>query len=324
MKKQAVSLLLLLVCLVTAALISCPNYPSPGEKDKKVKDGETETWNPAVYLSADLTRDAYAVIRSKGYEIEAPDETRSSYTAAHPDVKHITQQFDSVLNKDVFAFALHLTPDDDPSGPERVDRQRNEMKSDANSPEKLKGVRGETHKFVWKFRIPSGFVASPGFTHIHQLKPVGGDEIPTITLDLRKKSNGNEVVQLVYRPPAVGDGKASSNVYLVDNIPMADFFNQWVQVEEKVLYDDPPEYSIKVTRHSDGKKLLEYTYKAANWKNTEPFIMIRPGTTFVRPKWGIYRQITTDSAGMDSIPGLKDETVLFADFEQYERIGGTP
>ncbi|GHV70821.1 hypothetical protein AGMMS49928_20090 [Spirochaetia bacterium] len=307
MKKQAIYLLL--VCLVTAAaLISCPNYPDPSPG----------TWNPAVYLSADLTRDAYDLIRSKGYEIEAPDETRSSYTAAHPGVKHITQQFDPVLNKDVFAFTLHRTPDDDPSGAERKDRQRNEMKSDAHSPETLKGVRGETHKFIWKFRIPSGFTASSGFTHIHQLKPVGGDEIPTITLDLRKKSSGNEVVQLVYRPPAAG-GTASSNVYLVDNIPMADFFNQWVQVEEKVLYDDPPEYSIKITRHSDGKKLLEYTYNAANWKNPEPFIMIRPGTAFVRPKWGIYRQITTDSAGKNPIPGLKDETVLFADFEQHER-----
>ncbi|GHV96708.1 hypothetical protein AGMMS50293_30280 [Spirochaetia bacterium] len=318
--KQAVFLLQILVCLVTAAaLISCPNHPDPS----KDGDGETETWNPAVYLSADSTRDAYNVIRSKGYEIEVPDETRGTYTTKHPGEKHITQQFDSVLNKDVFAFTLHRTLDDDPSGPERKDRQRNEMKSDAQSPATLKGVRGEAHKFVWKFKIPLGFVASSGFTHIHQLKPVGGDDIPTITLDLRKKSGGNEVVQLVYRPPAAG-GTASSNVYLVDNKPMAGFFDQWVQVEETVLYDVPSEYSITITRQSDGMKLLEYTYNAANWNNPKPFVMIRPGNTFVRPKWGIYRQITTDSGGTIPIPGLKDETILFADFEQHERIRGTP
>jgi hypothetical protein len=261
-----------------------------------------------VRLTADAKRDAYAVIREQGYEVEVPDDI-------HGGIQHISQQFDPVLGKDVFAFTLHRSPDNDPTGPQRTDRQRNEMKSYDRSPDYLTGTRGEIHSFRWKFKVPAGFIGSAQFTHIHQLKAVGGDDsAPVITLTCRKKSSGGEFMQLIYRGPEAPDGTASKNIYLAE-VPLADFTGEWVEAEERVLYDDPPEYSIKVARIRDGAALLEYAYDAANYAFADPFITIRESNTFVRPKWGIYRQITS---GNKPIEGLRDETFLFADFEQNE------
>ena len=54
------------------------------------------------------------------------------------------------------------------------DRQRMEIKTYDKSPDNLVGVTGETVEYRWKFKLDSGFQPSASFTHLHQLKAVGG------------------------------------------------------------------------------------------------------------------------------------------------------
>jgi hypothetical protein len=204
----------------------------------------------------------------------------------------------------VFAFLLHLTPDND-RGVDS-DRQRNEIKTWDKSPAGMIAAKGETHTYRWKFKLPAGFKASTAFSHIHQLKPVakasGGDEIPVITLTARKKNP--DKLQLIYRAPATTT--ASPNTYLRE-VDLANFLGEWVHVEETVTYNTPSDYHIVITRLRDDKVLLEYTGAT--------LILWRSDTKLVRPKYGLYRQITANGA---PIKGLRDETLLYADFELHE------
>ena len=272
-----------------------------------VKEGDLGSGKYLTILNANVRRDAYEVIREKGYEIEVPDPS-------HPGVKHITQQFDPKLKRDVFVFHLHLSPDNDPTGPAK-DRQRNEMKSWEPSPDYLKGVRGEVVIYRWKFKLPADFAPTSRFTHIHQLKAVGGPDnaAPVITLTPRKKTAGELTMQVVYRGPMI-NGKDSSNIYLTE-VSLDDFLDEWVQAEERVYYGEKPEYKIGITRVKDGKSLLQYEYDAAKWTYKDEFLTIRSGNTFVRPKWGIYRSILDNDK---PIEGMKDETLSLADIQLEE------
>jgi hypothetical protein len=101
--------------------------------------------------------------------------------------RHITEVWDATLNQYVFEFYIHVTPDNDRCI--AFDRQRVEIKTYDASPDSLKGVTGETVTYKWKFKLPVGFQPSTSFTHIHQIKAVGGnDGDPLFTLTPRKGS----------------------------------------------------------------------------------------------------------------------------------------
>lgn len=108
-------------------------------------------------MNADGKIDTYKLIESYGYGVEVPD-------CGHP-IKHITQRFDTDLQKQVFAFVLHAQMDDDRCGAQ--DRQRTEIKTFGPSPESMKGHKGKTHIYKWKFKLDIGFQPSPHFCHIH-------------------------------------------------------------------------------------------------------------------------------------------------------------
>lgn len=119
-----------------------------------------------VFLTADSTQDPYSLIKSKGYGIEE--------TTLHPGFKHVTQMWDEVLDKEVFAFTMHRDIDGD--GDKRIDRQRLEMKTYGPSPDNMKAAQGETHYYRWKFKLDANFQPSPNFCHIHQLKAGDGPD----------------------------------------------------------------------------------------------------------------------------------------------------
>jgi hypothetical protein len=82
-------------------------------------------------------------------------------------------------------------------------------------------------------------------------------------------------------------------------VPLAPFKGAWVKAEEHIIYKTAGAYSITIKRMSDDSVLLSYS-------NTN-IDMWRSGTTFIRPKWGIYRSLNS--------PGyLRDENVRFNDF----------
>ncbi|MBC9909597.1 T9SS type A sorting domain-containing protein [Chitinophaga varians] len=240
-----------------------------------------------VTLSANGPGNTYELIESvlgNGTASEVPD-------CAHPSFgRHITEEFDASLNKNVFVFFLHATPDNDRCGP-NTDRQRNEIKTFGPSPDNVKGTYGETVTYRWKFKIDADFIPTTSFCHLHQIKAGDGDDgAPLITLTPRAGSP--QKLQVIYTPGSGGSGggeKASA--------PLSSFKGNWVEVEEKITYSTTGSYKVIIKKVSDGTTLLNYSNNNID--------MWRDGTTFCRPKWGIYRKLAT---------GIRDEQVRFADF----------
>jgi len=238
-----------------------------------------------VLLEADASTNTYARINRVlgGTAVETPDCAHTSFGP------HIRQQFDSTLKRDVFAFYIHVKPDSD--GCSKFDRQRNEIKTANSSPEYLKGRKGETVTLSWNFKLDSGFQPSKSFSHIHQLKDVGGSNgSPILTISPRLGSPSQ--LQLIH-----GDSKKTFR--MIKTTGLAPFLGTWVHVVEKVTYGSKGNYNIRMSRVSDGAELLKYTSTSMD--------LWRPGAMFVRPKWGIYRSLSNPDQ-------LRDEVVLFDKF----------
>lgn len=249
-------------------------------------------------LEADATGNAYTVINNVlapgATAIETPDQTSGgSAVGSHPSFgKHIQMVYDSELNKYVFQFLIHVNSvlDNDVSTGNN-DRQRVEMKTYAASPANLIGTMGENITYKWQFCLPIGFQPSNNFTHIHQVKAVGGDESsPIFTITPRYSASGN-TLQLIY----VKDS-ANSNFYCA-TAPLSNFLGVWVEATEQLTVGANGTYSMSIKRVSDGVVLLSY--------NNNNIQTIRPSNSFIRPKWGIYRSISTSSL-------LRDDSLRIA------------
>jgi len=236
-------------------------------------------------LSADGATDTYTLISNVlgGDPLETPD---CSHTSFGP---HITQALDTALGKSSFVFHIHVTPDNDRCV--NFDRQRNEIKTYSPSPAYLKGFLNDTVTYRWKFRLDSGFQPSPNFTHIHQIKAGDGDDgAPIITITPRDGSPDS--LQIIHTDSA-GNGST------VTSTALAPFLGVWVEAYEKVTYATAGKYSLTLKRLDTGATLLTYTNNNIDmWRN---------GTTFCRPKWGIYRSL-------NSMSSLRDEQVHFDRF----------
>ena len=173
----------------------------------------------------------------------------------------------------------------------------NEIKTYDKSPDNLLGIEDETVQYKWKFKIDSDFQVSPSFTHLHQLKPVGGslENMPMYTLTARKGSP--DQLELRY-------AETDTQITL-QQTDLTPFKGIWLEVTETINYGTSGTYSIVITKVSDGTTLFDYTNNSIiNW---------RSGANFVRPKWGIYRSLI-------NVADLRDEEVLFANFS-IEEIG---
>lgn len=240
-------------------------------------------------LEADGPGNTYELINSvfaPGYNVvEVPDCGHTTFG------RHIEEVFDADLNKDVFVFHMHTAEDDDRC--QNFDRQRNEIKTYDKSPDSLLGIVGEKVEYRWKFKLDSTFQPSGSFSHLHQLKAVGGSEssMPLITLTARK-SNPDRL-ELRY-------AKTTSQV-TNHQTPLAPLKGKWIEAVERVTYGEigTGEYEVLLTDMTNGDTLFYYTNPSIRmWKTNADFI---------RPKWGLYRSL-------NDATNLKDEQVLFADF----------
>lgn len=125
---------------------------------------------------------------------ETPDQCSN-----HPQFgRHILEVWDSTLNKYVYEFYIHIKSFLDNDRCINFDRQRAEIKTDASSPTYLKGYVGNKLTFSWMFKLPARFQEGPNFTHIHQIKAVGGDySSPIFTLSPYNSGTKQEM-QIVY------------------------------------------------------------------------------------------------------------------------------
>lgn len=249
-----------------------------------------------VVLNADGPGNTYELINSvlaPGFDVvEAPDCSHTAFG------RHIDEIADATLGMNVFRFRIHVSPDNDRCI--NFDRQRNEIKSYDKSPDNLKGISGETVVYKWKFKLDAGFQCSSSFTHIHQLKSVGGlyESMPMYTLTTRKGTP--DKLELRYAETSSQTTLKQTDLTALKGI--------WVDVTEtiKLGNNSSPNsgtYSIIIKKVSDQTELFSYTNNAIkNWQTD---------ADFVRPKWGIYRSLNSPS-------DLRDETVLFANFSIEE------
>ena len=299
--------------LVEGSSLTLTATPDSGYVFESWSNGSTENpltivVNGTLTLQANFTRDTQGGTQTTLLEADGPGNTYALITSVLapnynpievPDCNHesfgdhIDELFDETLNKNVFRFYIHTTPDNDRCI--NFDRQRNEIKAYNQSPENLLGREGEYVTYRWKFKLATGFQSSPNFTHIHQLKSVGGDlaGMPMYTLTTRK---GNpDRMELRY-------AETDQQITLTQT-DLTPFLGQWVTVEESVLYAHNGAYRLTLKNTQTDELLMSYTNESiVNW---------RAGGEFVRPKWGIYRSLL-------QAEDLRDEALLFADFSVTE------
>lgn len=254
------------------------------------------TVSSQVILEADGPGNTYELINSVFANpgrniIEVPDCNHIAFG------RHIDEVFDNDLNKNVFRFYIHKSPDNDRCI--KFDRQRNEIKSFDKSPENLKANIGEVIEYKWKFKLDQKFKPSPNFTHIHQIKSVGGSyaSIPMITLTLRKANPDR--VELRYTPTNDQETIKTANLDL--------FRGKWLAAKEIITFGEKGSYSIEIKNIATDEVVLNYSNTNLDtWQD---------GAEFARPKWGIYRSLINEQ-------DLQDEIVKFADFS-IEEIAGS-
>lgn len=252
------------------------------------QDPPVPTPSKAVVLTADGPGNTYELINSKlapGFDVVENPE------CVHPSFgRHIAEVWDADLNKNVFEFYSHVAEDNDRCI--AFDRQRIEIKTYDQSPANLKGTVGETITYKWRFRLAPGFKPSSNFTHIHQIKPVNGDDgDPLFTLTARKGSPNK--LELIH-----------NNTTKVAIIDLALFEGVWVEATEVVKVGANGTYSMQINRVSNGVSLMSYS--------SNNIMTIRPDNDFIRPKWGIYRSL-------NNAADLRDDSIRFDVFSIEEK-----
>lgn len=313
-----------------------------------------------VFVNVPNSWTIYKLIVDRGYFYEAPDgvagqggqkvhndRSNENWNRSVHNVPHVLYHPEDIvapygagkeefLRKTVFAFVMHYEYDGDMVGG-YPDRQRLELKTMNNStPPNQQGAKdlmysmggGDTFTYRWKFKLPEDFKVSTEYTHIHQIKPEGADNgNPIFTLTARKKSNNQEVMQLIYRGPIremVGDREIPSVNWYPSEVPLDSFRGEWIRAEETCTYDNPGAYRISVVRIRDMNVLMEYEYNPEVYDEEDPFVMFRKGNTYVRAKTGVYRRIMHMTPfglpnPQDPVLEFNDEgdevRVLYTDFE---------
>ncbi|MEL7186984.1 MAG: hypothetical protein AAFN50_11215 [Pseudomonadota bacterium] len=240
--------------------------------------------------------DAYDLIRDFGgpNPIEAPD----LYPINHPDVRHIYEDNDAVVG-DHFVFIIHRDIDIDRDRVENDDRQRNEIKTYNSSEEAVKGYENETFVFRWKFRINEGMEVSTRFTHLFQLKAVGGpDSQPILTISGAERS-GSDGIEVRHSP--------LQDHTVLERTDWSAVTGEWLDAYCRVTFSDSGGLRLIVTRMSDDGVIFDIDETGLDlWRGEDP-------SHFVRPKWGIYRSILDlDNLRPD------EENVRFANFSISE------
>ncbi|MEQ8472596.1 MAG: T9SS type A sorting domain-containing protein [Marinoscillum sp.] len=252
--------------------------------------------NTLTTIKADGPGDTYALFESilGGSPLEVPD-------CDHDETfQHIEEVYDEVLERHVFKFYIHKDIDTDRCGT-NTDRQRNEIKSYDPSPDYLKAIQREIVTYEWYFKIDAGFQPSSNFTHLFQLKIVGGNDDANPLLTITPRKADPDKLQLIH-------GRGNNNYTTVKDADLSLIKGQWVKAFCKAEFaEDTGKLEVKLSL-LDGTEVLSYT--------NESIDMWRSGASFVRPKWGIYRSL-------NDLASLRDEEVLFADFS-IDEIGACP
>ena len=240
--------------------------------------------------------DTYDLIRNFGgpNPIEAPD----LYPINHPGVRHIYEDSDATVGNH-FVFIIHRDIDIDRDRVENDDRQRNEIKTYNSSEEAVKGFENETFIYRWKFRINADMAVSTRFTHLFQLKAVGGsDSQPILTISGAERS-GEDGIEVRHSP--------LQETTILGRTDWGIVTGEWLEAYCRVTFAESGDLRLIVTRMRDDEVIFDIDERGLDlWRGEDP-------SHFVRPKWGIYRSILDlDNLRPD------EENVRFANFSISE------
>ena len=276
----------------------------------------TSTMEPAPAMIGKPYNEINTYMKTFGFDYSEHPHCTGGY-GGHPEGIHCDIVQDATFAKPVFRFDIHIDPviDGDRCSATTVDRQRNEMKSITNNTTwaKVQGNWDEWQILEWKFKLPAGFQPTANFCHIHQLKAQDGPNngSPVITITPRANSDGtNKRMQIIHSVDGASTGKGT----VVNNIPLSDFEDEWVQVREEMHYTHSGYYACKIIRVRDGKVLIDFEYTNID--------MWRSGASFIRNKYGIYRSLAggrLDNNPVGQSPLLKNESLWITDFKVYEK-----
>lgn len=248
--------------------------------------------------------DAYDLIRDFGGDrVPGPIEAPDLYAVNHPAVRHIYEDSDATVGNH-FVFIIHRDIDIDRDRVENDDRQRNEIKAYDQSEEAVKGYEYETFIYRWKFRIGEGMEVSKRFTHLFQLKAVGGpDSHPILTISGADRS-GEDGIEVRFSPLQKDTILQRQDWSMVTG--------EWLEAYCRVTFSDSGDLRLIVTRMSDGGVIFDIDERGLDlWRGED-------ASHFVRPKWGIYRSILDrDNLRSD------EESVRFANFSISEVMPAT-
>jgi len=227
-------------------------------------------------LKADGPGNTYQLINSKfaptvGSAIESPGFKTNNYNNHYSFINHegnnnhISEILDPQMGA-VFQFSIHAKEDKDRYKCSNNDRQRNEIKTYASSPDYLKGTIGENVEYKWTMKLPNDFMASQNFTHLHQIKSVGGikaeEKMPLITITAYKKTNGDE---LHIRH------SENSTQKTIAKVPLKTIKGEWVEFTEKINYKKGKNgtYQLSIKNINSDKVILNYKDKLLTYKKNE-------------------------------------------------------
>ncbi|WP_411991157.1 heparin lyase I family protein [Agarivorans sp. DSG3-1] len=265
----------LLVLVSVPALLACSSA-IPTHSALKL-ESSSQVLGERVIANARLNADGknsgltpYQLVQAQfgSNAAESPDR----FSGDHQGVAHIEEHSDPEIGP-YFRFILHR--DADGNKGKFIDRQRNEIKIYGGSPDKLKGYENSVFEYSWKFRISEQMQVTNKFTHIFQLKAVGGeDSMPIITLTGSTR-NGKAGIEVRHSPLVKTNMLARNDWHLVQG--------QWLEAVVKAQYSDQGWFSLTLTRLSDGHQILNLHKRNLDmWRGNS-------SKHFVRPKWGIYR-----------------------------------
>ena len=288
---------LFFLAMLTAVALHANERPAPQRVTLNAQQPEDLTFT---------TSEAYRIINATLGGVQGNGLPRNVVEVPDcnhlPEIfEHIRMVFDDVLDKYVFEFlicrdidldvvmpGLQLPPFTYCNAIRRDDRQRNEIKTDRNSPRHLKGYAGDTVRYTWRFWLPPDFVGVNSFTHIYQVKPVDGNvSQPIFALTVRQ---GGALQVRYFNTSEVTLGG--------ENIPGSRIRGNWIEVDHFMIVGTQGRSEMTITNVETGEILHEHALN---------ILTLRADNSFIRPKWGIYRSLQHQSQ-------LRDEAIRFANF----------
>jgi len=241
-----------------------------------------------IKLQADLTSEKKAIPQVQAafgkYSIESPE----LFEGNHRDFEHLTVKKDKEMGA-AFVFRIHRDKDGDrdKNWPKGEERQRNEIKGYQSSPKTLKALQGEVTRYHWYLKIDESFAITKNFCHFFQLKPVGGENSsdPLLTL------SGSIVRGKPQLEIRLWSKDGNNRMFVADWNKCK---GKWLECECITKLGEKGFLRLSVTSSDKNIRFVNEIPGLVTW---------RPGYSFVRPKWGIYRSLVNKEA----IPNEEDE-----------------